>query len=150
MLLQQKRKRSSESLIEILFLRWEKRVCLEEDDLRTNAVRPPLSVSFGSEPRLSNCCNSRSSSLVVAKHKLRGKHILPQDSKCSVSVRISSISGSLKSFKCCIKWKMQSKNKTNHPPLELCKSHLLKLIILFLICCEKILLYGCLLSLKTN
>lgn len=71
-------------------------------EFATSAVRPLLSNSFGSEPRLSNWCNSRPSPLTAAKDRLRGKSILPRANFCSVSVKMPSIIGSPKSFKCYI------------------------------------------------
>ena len=69
--------------------------------MRTNAVLPLLSDSFGSNPRFNNRCNNKSSFLSVAKHKLRGKSILPWASIFSVSNKTPSMIGSFCSFKCC-------------------------------------------------
>ena len=69
--------------------------------IHTNAVLPLLSDSFGSKPRFNNWCNNKSSPLSVAKHRLRGRSILPRASLFSVSNKTPSITGSFVSFKCC-------------------------------------------------
>ena len=67
----------------------------------TRAVLLLLSDSFGSRPRLNNWCNKKLSPLRAAKHRLRGRSILPRASMFSVSTKTSDIIGSSTSFKCC-------------------------------------------------
>ena len=67
----------------------------------TRAVLPLLSDSFGSRPRFNNWCNNKSSPLSAAKHRLRGRSILPRASMFSVSNKTPFIMGSSRSFRCC-------------------------------------------------
>lgn len=96
----------------IIITYWKRvKFYVKEKSQHTRAVLLLLSDSFGSRPRLSNWFNSKSSPLSVAKHKLRGRSILPRASMCSVSSKTPSIIGSFCSFKCCHHHQTRETNK---------------------------------------
>lgn len=84
-----------------------------ERKLSTRAVRPLLSVSFGSKPRLSSWCNNKLSPLTAAKHRVRGRSILPRASIFSVSAKTPSITGFFSSFKYCIRRRKDQRSTKN-------------------------------------